>query len=63
MLGVQPSKAQCGKGGRSARKASWSQFKKVLRSQEKEAELYAEDNIESKNVTPGMHFRDINLAN
>lgn len=51
-----------GKRGRSAGKASWSQIKEVLRGQEKEVELYQEDNIESNNVTSGVHFRNINLA-
>lgn len=61
-MGQEYSHPQCGKGGRSARKASWSQFKEVLRVQEKEAERYSEDNVESKNVTSGMHFRGINLS-
>lgn len=36
-------------------------MKEVLRGQEK-VEFYPRDNTESKNVTSGVHFRDINLA-
>lgn len=46
----------------SAGKATWSQVKEILRGQEKEVELYPEDNIKTKNVTSGVHFRNINLA-
>lgn len=53
---------QDGKGERSAGKANWSQIKEVLRGQEKEVELYQEENIESNDVTSGVHFRNINLA-
>ena len=46
---------------RSAGKTHWSQIKEVLRCQEEEAELYQEDNIEPKNMTSRVHFRNINL--
>lgn len=59
MPGVQLSAIW--KGESSAEKASWSQMKEVLRGQEK-VEFYPKDNTESKNVTLGVHFRDINLA-
>lgn len=51
---LEHSHHQYEKGGMSARKATWSQ--------EKEVELYPEDNIKSKNVTSGVSFRNINLA-
>ena len=59
---VEQSHQQYERGGTSAGKASWSQVKEILRGQEKEVELYPEDNIETKNVTSGVHFRNINLA-
>lgn len=46
---------------RSAGKTHWSQIKEVLRCQEEEAELYQEHNIEPKNMTSRVHFRNINL--
>lgn len=59
---VEHSYQQYETGGMSIGKATWSQVKEVLRGQEKEVELYPEDNIETKNVTSGVHFRNINLA-
>lgn len=59
---VEQSHQQYERAGMSAGKATWSQVKEILRGQEKEVELYPEDNIETKNVTSGVHFRNINLA-